>query len=121
MYLAGVLLLIFLINAKIYKYFTWKLGYSHLRNLETMPQHSQRTTRSPPPGRINLWRILVGQISNLCVQNRRQRFEFVNKDKIAQWAGGEEKCVAFLQWHGRAELRFIVVISQVGNLIKIQD
>lgn len=44
---------------------------------------------------------------------------FINQHQILEGTGLEEEGVPFFQRHGRGELRLLIIITQVGNLVKV--
>ena len=67
---------------------------------------------------IYLRRVFIGQVGDLTVHDGRERVEFVDEDEILEWTRSEEESVAFLQRHGRRELRLVVVVAQMSDLIQ---
>lgn len=45
----------------------------------------------------------------------------VDQHKVLKGARLEKECVSLLQRHGRGKLWFLVVITQVGNLIQVAN
>ena len=58
-------------------------------------------------------------MTSLAVHDRRQTVHLIDHDEVLQHARSKEERVAFLEWHGAAELRLIIVITQVCYLIQV--
>ena len=50
--------------------------------------------------------------------NGREGLQFVYLDEILEWARGKEESLSFLKLHGRGELRLLVVVTKMSNLIE---
>lgn len=61
----------------------------------------------------------ITQVSNVTSKNRRQRFQFVDENEISELSRREEEGVTLLQRHRRTELRFVIVVAQVSNLVQV--
>lgn len=48
-------------------------------------------------------------------------FLLVHQHKVLKGTRLEKECVSLLQRHGRRKLRFVVIITQVGNLIQVAN
>ena len=59
------------------------------------------------------------RLTNLAVQDGRQAFHLIDSIEILECTRREEECVAFLQRHGAAKLRLVVVVAQVSDLVEI--
>lgn len=57
--------------------------------------------------------------TNLARHDGRKIFLLIHQHQVLQRAGLEKECVALLQGHGGGKLWFLIVISQMGNLIQI--
>ena len=66
----------------------------------------------------NLGRILISQIGDLTVHDGREGIQLIHEDQIFERPRSEEERVTFLQRHGRGELRLVVVVAQMSNLIQ---
>ena len=55
----------------------------------------------------------------MAAENGRERLELVNKNEILELSRSEEEGVALLERHRRAELRLIIVIAQVSDLVQV--
>ena len=56
---------------------------------------------------------------NLAVHDWRQAVHLVNHHKVLQHARSKEERVALLQRHRAAELRLIIIITQVCYLVQV--
>lgn len=61
------------------------------------------------------------QVTYLAGHDRGKVLLLIYEHKVLKWSWLEEKGVSFLQRHGRRELWFIVIITQVSNLIQITN
>lgn len=55
----------------------------------------------------------------LTTQNRRQTVQFIHQHQVFERSWLKKECISFLQRHGRRELWFLIIITQVGYLVQI--
>ena len=63
----------------------------------------------------------ITEIGDLAGQNGRQGIDLVDKNQITKWPWSEEERVAFLQRHGGRELWFVIVVSQMSDLVQVTE
>ena len=56
--------------------------------------------------------------SHMCGHDGREGLQFVHLDEVLERARGEEERLSLLQWHGGGELRLLVIVSEMSNLIE---
>jgi hypothetical protein len=49
----------------------------------------------------------------------RQGLQFVHQNEVLERTRSKEEGLSFLQWHGRRELWFFIVVSEMSYLIEI--
>lgn len=84
-----------------------------------MPKNSYRRTWSSSTEEIHLRSVFIHQISHCRAYNWSERGHFINHNQILESTRCKEEGVTFFQRNCRAELRFIIVVSKVGNLVEI--
>ncbi len=76
-----------------------------------MAEDTEGGARSTAACRVNLRRVLIGEVGNGGVEDGGEGLELVHKDEVAEGAGREEEGVALFQRHRAAELGFVVVVT----------
>jgi hypothetical protein len=76
-----------------------------------MTEDAEGGARAAAACRVNLRRVLVGEVGNGGVEDGREGLQLVDKDEVAEGARREEESVALFQRHRAAELGFVVVVT----------
>ncbi len=79
--------------------------------LEAVAEDAEGGARPAAACRVNLRRVLVGEVGNGGVEDGREGLQLVHKDEVAEGARREEEGVALFQRHCAAELGFVIVIT----------
>jgi hypothetical protein len=88
-----------------------QLGHGHFGHLEAVPEDAEGGARATAACRVNLRRVLVGQIGNLGVEDGREGLQLVDEDEVAQGPRRKEGGVPFFQRHGARELGLVVIVT----------
>lgn len=112
--------------------------------LQSVSQDPQSRPRPPSTRNVQLRRVFVGQVRNLPEERRqlhgsrgrqpfgfgctnltghdgRQALLFIHQHQVLERPGLEEEGVSLLQRHGRGELGLVIIIPQVGDLVKVTN
>jgi len=82
-------------------------------------EDSQSGTRSSAAKDVQLRGVLVGKIGHLRGDDRGKRGQFIHQNQVLEGTRRKEKRFTLLQGHGGTELWLVIIVTQVGNLVKV--